>query len=115
VTHYPGRWLVTLGYVVWVGSVVYVAACLVAASLLGDLSCELVPGSSLYGEASRSWLPPGRTCTYDLSAIGSELPGSFVTTTPSPLRLVFVAIAIAGLPLLRYLSRLMTRSAPVVV
>lgn len=114
-THYPGRWLVTLGYVVWAASVVYVAACLAAASLFSDLSCELVPGSSSYGEASRSWLPPGGTCTHDLRGAGAKVSGSFVTTSPSPLRLVFVAITIAGVPVLRHLSRLLKRSASVVV
>ena len=73
------------------------------------------PRSSLYGEASRSWLPPGRTCEYDLRGLGVDYPGTFVTFSPSPLRLVFVAMAIAGVPLLRYLSRMLRRSASVVV
>lgn len=108
VTSYPGRWLVTLGYAVWIGSVVYVVACLAAPSMLGDLGCELVPGSSVYGEATRSWLPPGTTCSYDLSGFG--LSDHFVTGPP-PLRLLVVAMALTGFPLLSSLGHLLKRPA----
>jgi hypothetical protein len=31
------------------------------------VACPLDPNSSLYGTAQWSWLPPGRTCTWQLS------------------------------------------------
>lgn len=104
---YPGRWLVALGYLVWVSSVLYVVACLLAPAATGSTGCELTPGSSVFGEASRSWLPPGTTCTWELNGYGRYV------TTPSPVRLVVVAMALTGFPLLRYLSRLLSRPAPV--
>ena len=104
VTSYPGRWLVRLGYAAWVVSVAYVLACLAAPSMFGG--CELTPGSSVFGDATRSWLPPGTTCTYDLSGYG--LSENFVTR-PSPVRLVVVAMALTGFPLLQYLRRLLKR------
>lgn len=104
-TSYPGRWLVILGFAATVLSVLYVVACLAAPSLSGDVSCELTPGSSVFGEATRSWLPPGRTCTYDLTEYGRYV------SSPSPLRLVVVAAAIVGLPATAYLSRLLRRAS----
>ncbi len=100
---YPGRWLVTLGYLVWVASVLYVVACLVAPSVFSDFRCELIQGSSIYGEPSRSWLPPGTTCTWELDPYGRYV------LTPSPVRLVVVVMALTGFPLLRYLDRLLRR------
>ena len=64
--------------------------------------CELVPGSSVLGEASRSWLPPGTTCTYELP-IGPGEPVVFVER-PSALRLVVVGVVVAG-PLAGWLLR----------
>lgn len=103
--HYPGRWLIILGYVLWVASVVYVVACLAAPSMVGESGCELTPGGSVYGEASRSWFPPGTTCTWELRGYGHYV------TSPSPVRLIFVGVALAGLPLVRYLSGLLRRPA----
>jgi hypothetical protein len=102
---YPGRWLVTLGYMLWAASVLYVVACLAAPSVVGHTGCELTPGSSVYGEASRTWLPPGTTCTWELSGYGRYV------TSPSPVRLVVVGMALVGLPLLRYLAGLLRRPA----
>ncbi len=102
---YPGRWLVVLGYLLWAASVLYVVACLAAPSVVGDIGCELTPGSSFYGEASRSWLPPGTTCTWELESYGRYV------TSPSPVRLVVVVMALAGLPLVRYVSGLLRRPA----
>lgn len=105
-TSYPGRWLVVLGYVGWVLCVLLVVACLVAPS--GSTTCDLSPGASIFGEASRSWLPPGTTCTWDLSLYGLS---SNVVDRPSPLRLVVVVAALVGLPLVRYVARLLKRAA----
>jgi hypothetical protein len=58
VDSYPGRSLVTVGYVIWAASVLYVGACLAAPSIVGDMACQTSPGSSVYGQATRSWLPP---------------------------------------------------------
>ena len=103
VTAYPGRWLVTLGYLAWVLCVMYVVACLAAPSMFGY--CELTPGSSVFGEATRSWLPPGTTCTYELSPYGR------LVLSPSPMRLVVIALALTGLPVLRHLGHLLRRPA----
>lgn len=35
----------------------------------GPVSCALGSGSSVYGTAAWSWLPPGRTCTWDLQGV----------------------------------------------
>lgn len=109
-TSYPGREVVTAGVAVWTAALLYVLGCLVAPSLVGTSSCELAPGSSVFGEASRSWLPPGTTCTYDVSSSGLPVE---VVTTPSPLRLVVVAVVLIGPPVLLHLRRLLRRGAPV--
>ncbi len=105
-TPYPGRWLVTLGYVLWVASVAYVLACWASPWVYGNVGCEFGRGTSVYGDATRSWLPPGTTCTYDLSAFG--LPDHY-QYGPSPVRLLVVAMALTGFPLLRYLGGLLKR------
>lgn len=97
---YAGRWLVTTGIVGWALSALYVIACWASPSIVGDAGCELGSGSSAFGDASRSWLPPGTTCTYDLS--NYDLP-SDVVVGPSPLRLLVLGAALAGLPVLMYL------------
>jgi hypothetical protein len=107
---YPGRRLLIAGWAVWVLALLVVLGYLVAPSIVGDAGCELIRGSSVYGEASGSWLPPGTTCTYDLSAYG--LPADLVVS-PSPLRLLPVAVAVAGVPVLARLCRLLRRPAPV--
>lgn len=57
-----------------------------------DTDCELSPGSSVYGVAERSWLPPGQTCTYDLEQPGLE---SF-ETDPGAASFALPAALIAG-------------------
>lgn len=109
VSWYPGRWLVTVGCVVWGVAVLYLAACLVSPSLAGAAGCELAPGSSVFGDASRSWLPPGTTCTYDLSGYG--LPAD-VVVDPSPLRFAVVGVVLAGPPALLHVHRLLARRTP---
>lgn len=42
----------------------------------GSTACPLTPTSSIYGTAEWSWLPPGRTCTW-------QLPGGTHTDAPS--------------------------------
>jgi hypothetical protein len=57
----------------------------------GDSACEFTPGSSNYGEATLSWLPPGRTCTYrDVIAGEVHTDGSEWT------RLLVLAFALVG-------------------
>ncbi len=51
------------------------------------LSCELSPGSSVYGEPGWSWLPVGHTCTWPASA---GLPA--ITEGPSWLTMVPAAL-----------------------
>jgi hypothetical protein len=102
------RGLIVIGYVGWALCVLYLAGCLVAPSLLANTGCELTPGGSVFGVATRSWVPPGTTCTYDLSQYG--ITGD-VVIGPSPLRLLFVAPALIGLPLIRRFSRTVKRQA----
>lgn len=45
----------------------------------GSTACPLTPASSVYGTAEWSWLPPGRTCTW-------QLPGGTHADAPSPAR-----------------------------
>ncbi len=33
-------------------------------------TCELAPGTSVYGDADWSWFPPGVECTYDEDSLG---------------------------------------------
>ena len=109
-TSYPGRWLVLAGQAGWALCVLYVIACWVAPHVVGTAGCELAPGSSVFGTATTSWLPPGTTCTYDLSEHG--LPAN-VVTRPSELRFVVLAAALLGQPLLAHLRRLLSRTVPV--
>jgi hypothetical protein len=107
-TAWPGRRLLRLGLLLWVASVLYVVACLIEPSVVDPTGCELAPGSSVFGDPTRSWLPPGTTCTYDLSGFG--LP-EHVVIRPSPARLVVVVLAVLGLPLLHHLRRLLRHPA----
>ena len=104
VTPYAGRWLLVTDFVGWALCTLYVVACWTSPSIVGDAGCELGSGSSVFGEASRSWLPPGTTCTYDLSNYGLSAD---VVIGPSPLRLLVLAVALVGLPVLAYLRRLL--------
>ena len=85
--------------VLWALGVLLTLAWLVAPAVA---VCELVPGSSVLGEASRSWLPPGTTCTYELP-IGPGEPVVFVER-PSALRLVVLGGVVVG-PLAGWLLR----------
>ena len=97
---YPGRWLVIASFAFWA-----LCGLLVLGFLpLGDATCELAPGSSFYGEAHTSWLPPGTTCTYDL---GPGIPTH--TDSPSPLRMLVVFMAVLG-PLVSLRLRRLLRS-----
>jgi hypothetical protein len=62
-------WVWALALLVWIG--------LLAAEwyLTGDVACPLDPNSSVYGTAQWSWLPPGRTCTWQLPA-GTHIDGA---------------------------------------
>ena len=84
------RWPSLLGWTVWVVAVLSVVAWWTAPAVFGDaLLCELAPGSSVYGRADRSWLPPGNTCTY-------PSPSGVLVAGPPPWRLAVVAVAVAG-------------------
>ena len=75
---YPGRWLVRSLAVATVLCGLIVVAWLGLAAWSGDSACEFSPGTSLYGEATVSWLPPGRTCTYV-----DVVPGRRTSSGPS--------------------------------
>ena len=58
-------------------------------------ACELAPGSSIYGEASWTWMPPGRVCEWTLSIGGSSV--SVVSEPPvARLGILVVLIVWAG-------------------
>lgn len=76
-----------------------------SAAWWGDTACEISRGSSLYGQASVSWLPPGRTCTYT-----DVLPGETHVDSPDWSRLVVLGIAIVGLPATLYTRRALYRA-----
>ncbi|MET1059045.1 MAG: hypothetical protein ABWX84_05585 [Nocardioides sp.] len=103
---YTGRWLVWSALGIWVVSLLLTGYYLAEPSL-GFAGCELVPGSSRYGESSRSWLPPGQTCTYALpAALGQGQP---LIEEPPTLRLLVAGMALTGLPLCLHLRRMLRR------
>ena len=99
---YPGRWLVRALTVATVLCGLLVVAWLGIAAWSGDTDCEFSPGTYLYGEASVSWLPPGRTCSYV-----DAIPGQRHVDRPDLTRLVVLAVALAGYPVKSYLERLL--------
>jgi len=96
---YRGRCLVRLTWFSIVSSILLTIGCLLIVPVLGSTSSEFQQGSSLYGDASVSWLPPGRTCTW----VG--LAGEHVDR-PDLSRLLVVALAIFCAPIASYLERL---------
>lgn len=81
------------GYLLWAAAGLALAGLLALEAYevvaMGSLSCELSPGSSVYGEASWTWAAPGRTCTY-------ALPGGLShVDDPPPARLMVLALLIA--------------------
>ncbi len=96
---YPGRWLVASSYALAGVSLVLVALWL----LLGEdksLMCNFETASSFWGTAERSWFPPGTTCTW-------EVGGYRHVDRPDPSRLAVLAMGAAGIPLGRYLRRVL--------
>ena len=62
--------------------------------LMGWTSCPLAEGSSEYGEATWSWLPPGVTCTW--RGVSSNGSGEYVLVqSPPPSRAVLGAVLLA--------------------
>ena len=92
------------GLGLWLLSLLLTASYL-AEPFLGFAGCELVPGTSLYGEPGRSWFPPGQTCSYALP--GTLEAGQPLVLGPPTLRLLVVGIALAGLPVCVRLRRLL--------
>jgi hypothetical protein len=101
---YPGRWLVNASFVVWGLCALLVVAYLAPWGVDDMTDCELSPGVSVFGEASRSWFPPGVTCTWDLA------DGGRYVDRPPMLRLVVVALAVVGPFASLYLRRLLRSS-----
>jgi len=96
-----------LGAATWVGCAAYVAGALLVPSL-GSAVCSLAPGSSAFGEAERSWLPPGTTCTWDITSQGEQIR---YVLGPSLTRLVPVAYVIGFWPAVRLRRRFPARGA----
>lgn len=100
---YRGRWLVRSSFVLAGLSAALVVGWLVLAT---DrvLMCDLGEASSRWGDAERTWLPPGTTCTW-------WLDGTPHTDRPDASRLAVLAMALFGVPLGLYLRGLL-RPAP---
>lgn len=60
------RWLVWL--VVFLAYAVFLVADALGDAFFGDLGCELVRGSSIYGDLSWSLPRLGSTCTYSIES-----------------------------------------------
>ncbi len=105
-TSFPGRWLVIGSLAIWFLAVLTTAAWLIAPAAADSVTCELSAGGSVFGEASRSWIPPGTTCTYDLGEYGRYVTG------PAPARLIVVAVALVAPPVIWHLTRLLRRTTP---
>ena len=97
----------TVGFAVWGLVALMMLASLTFEGLVltGPLSCELVPGSSVFGQSHWSWIPLGRYCVYDL---GNGLPQYVVG--PS-MRRGWVALTLLGWPLSLYALLRAIRSA----
>lgn len=95
---YPGSWVVVLLSVATVISALTLAYWLLYFPTNDLLQCAYAPNASLYGEATRSWLPPDTTCTWTLG-------GTTHVVEPELSRLAVVALAVLGGPLAYYLHR----------
>lgn len=62
-----------LSVVVWLLSLLAWVAYLAFEAFVGFANCELVAGTSLYGESVWTWLPPGTACVYDAGVLGREV------------------------------------------
>ncbi len=91
------RTLIRVTFVVTLVCIGVVSFWMVTAYSATNASCDLVPGN--IGDASVSWFPPGRVCTYG--------NGAFVDT-PSYLRVVVLFIAAIGLPFTWWMHRSLT-------
>jgi hypothetical protein len=95
---YPGRWLVAAFFILAGLSAVVVVLWLAFAEDAA-LMCDLGEASSVFGDADRSWLPPGTTCTWDASGVQH-------VDSPDLARFAVVAMALLGVPVGLYLRRL---------
>jgi hypothetical protein len=87
---YPGRRLVNASFLVWGLCAVVVVAYLAPWGVDDITSCATSPGGSNFGKASRSWFPPGVTCTWP------SADGAPYVERPPVLRLLVVALAVVG-------------------
>jgi hypothetical protein len=90
------------GVAVWLLVALCWVLLLVAEKLTTDsLACELVPNSSIYGQADWSWLPPGKSCTWTGNVHGAE-----VTFTEGPdSHLLVIALGLVCTALLFVVGR----------
>lgn len=75
-------------------------------ALLGDLGCELRPGTSIYGDRSWSWFPPGGVCEWD----AFQAPPDGDHQEPSLLRLPAIGV-LGTVPVMLIRSRRRDRAA----
>lgn len=76
----PGRWITGLGALWALALLGWIVLLVIEWYSSGQTACPLTPTSSRYGTAGWSWLPPGRTCTW-------EVPGGMHTDGPSSARI----------------------------
>jgi hypothetical protein len=96
---YPGRWLVATFFVL-AGLSAAVVVLWLAFAEDAALMCDLGEASSVFGNADRSWLPPGAMCTWDAGGVQH-------VDSPDLSRLAVLAMALLGVPLGLYLRRLL--------
>jgi hypothetical protein len=100
-TKYAGRWLINASFVLWALAAAVVVWWWADPLNLAN-SCDLSGSSSVFGEASRSWLPPGTTCTWEINGIEH-------IDSPSHLRTLVLTTSLLGPFVSAYLRRLLMR------
>lgn len=100
---YPGRWLINASFILW-GLCALLVIAYLAPWGVSDTSCDLAPGVSVFGDATRSWFAPGVTCSWD------NLNGAQHVDRPPMARMIIVALAVAGPMVSLYLRGLLRAS-----
>ncbi|MEX0427296.1 hypothetical protein AB3X52_06675 [Nocardioides sp. DS6] len=105
---YPGRWIIVLGYLVTAICAALVIFWLVTPAFADPYLCTPIWGNGQYGDPSRSWIPPGTSCTFHARASGMQID---IVNRPTAWRLIPLLAAVTGFPLTRHLRRLLRRAA----
>ena len=92
------RRLLGLGVVWLMVTLLWIAFIVGEAYMSGPTSCDLVPGRSVFGESSWSWLHLGETCTWKTELEGN--PITIVQQAPAARMGVGIVLAFWGASLL---------------